>query len=127
MAWKRAGLARDRVTLIARHNGRACAAAVCELVEDGLHLFGLLDVVRLFAITPGGRATFTALLEASRDWYASRGKTGFAYFCETEDYAHATAADLVDLGTADMTVLAAELMPDQLEHAWEITAPKGDS
>jgi hypothetical protein len=43
------------------------------------------------------------------------------YFCEHADPAHALATGLVDRGEVDLTVLSAELVPDQLEHAWEVT------
>ena len=57
--WSRAGLLRDRVLLVARRQQVVTAAAVCEVVEDGLHLYGLFDVVRLFVVRPGGHAELT--------------------------------------------------------------------
>lgn len=122
-AWRAAGLARERDVLIARRGGRVEAVAVLELAEDGVHLYALFDVVRLFAVTPGGAASFPWLLEAARRWYAARGKKTFVYFCE-DDPAPAVALGFADLGAADMTVLAAALLPEQLVHAWEITAPR---
>jgi len=122
--WRAAGLARERAMLVARRGDRAVAAAVLELAEDGIHLFALFDVVHLYAIEVGGATAFPTLLEAARGWYAARGKATFVYFCEEEAAAPELTAGLVDLGAADMTVLAAGLLPDQLEHAWEITAPR---
>jgi hypothetical protein len=33
-------------------------------------------------------------------------------------------AGMVDMGEADMTILAAELLPELLEHLCEVTAPR---
>lgn len=120
--WRTAGLERQRATLVARRGGVATAAAVCELATEGAHLFGLLDVVRLFALEPGGEADFADLLQGARAWFREHGKRRFAYFAESADLAHARG--LVDLGGADLMVIAASVMPDQLEHAWEITFPR---
>jgi len=120
--WQRAGLERERAVLVARRGGVATAAAVCELATEGAHLFGLLDVVRLFALEPGGEGDFADLLQGARVWFREHGKYRFAYFAESADLTHARG--LVDLGGADLMVIAASVMPDQLEHAWEITFPR---
>jgi hypothetical protein len=125
--WKRAGLERDRGFLAARVDDKARGIAVCETAAAGLHLYGLFDVVRLYALDRCDDSVRIALLEAARTWYRERGKARLAYFCETPNFAHGTAADFDDMGEADMTILAAELMPEQLLHAWEITAPKDAS
>ncbi|MDF1561984.1 MAG: hypothetical protein P1V51_03010 [Deltaproteobacteria bacterium] len=119
--WGAARLQRERAILIARRQGLPRAAAVLEVVEAGAHLFGLFDLVRLFPLIEGGERHFQELLQAARDWYRIRGKHRFTYFCETRETAHATELGMKDLGEADLTVLSAELMPEQLEHAWEVT------
>ena len=118
-----AGLRRRRTILIARRGGRAMAAGVLEMADNGLHLFGLLDVVRLFALAEGGESLFGALLESARDWYRQLGKSRFVYFCESADRAHARNAGLDDLGGADLTLFPAELLPELLEHVHELTSP----
>jgi hypothetical protein len=125
-AWANSQLVRDRQVLVARRGGRPIAAAVLELAEDGLHLFGLYDTVRLFALGAPGEQGFTELLEGAREWYRQRGKEKYMYFMEGGDASHAAQAGLIDLGEATLVILAAELMADQIEHAWEITVPKED-
>lgn len=122
--WRRSGLARRRHITVARQNGVPLAAGVMDLVEDGVHLFGLLDVLRTFALAPGGEQAFGAVVEASRAWYREQGKGKFAYFVEHEDYEHAVRAGFKDLGEADLVVLGARYMPDQMQHLWEVMAPK---
>lgn len=123
-SWARVGMARRREIVVARRAGQAVAAGILELGEDGVHLFGLLDVVRTFALAPGGAEAFGAILEAAREWYRAAGKQKFAYFVEHEDLAHAERAGMLDLGGADLLVIGSDLMSDQLEHIWEITAPR---
>lgn len=122
--WRRAGLERDRQVIVARNDGQLRAAAVLELAEDGLHLYGLLDIVRLFELEPGGADLFPALLERSRSWYRERGKTKFVYFDEHMSDEHARQAGFADLGGASLTVIGRELIPDLLEHVLEVTAPR---
>lgn len=122
--WRAVGLVRRRHLLVARREGVAVAAGVLDLVEDGVHLFGLLDVLRTFSLVPGGEDAFGAIVEAARAWYRAHGKHKFAYFVEHEDWTHAERAGLKDLGAADLIVISARYMPDQLEHIWEITSPR---
>jgi len=123
-AWNAARLLREREVVVVRRDGEAIAAAILELAHEGVHLFGLFDVVRLWALAEGGEAAYPELIEAARAWYAERGKKHFVYFCEHPDPSHVVQTGLKDLGEADMTVLSADLIPDQLEHAWEITIPE---
>jgi hypothetical protein len=121
--WRRAGLERDRQVVVARSGGKMRAAAVLELAEDGLHLYGLLDIVRLFEIEPGGAALFPALLERARSWYRACGKKKFVYFDEQMTDNHAQTAGLTDLGKASLAIIGRDLIPDLLEHVHEVTAP----
>lgn len=122
--WAAAGFARDRRVLVASAGGRPIAAALLEAADDGLHLFRLLDVARLFALAEGGTAAFAALLHAARGFYREKRKEKFIYFVEGEDPEHARAAGLVDLGEADGVLLPWGLLPELLEHVYEVTAPR---
>jgi hypothetical protein len=124
-AWRGSRLERDRVILVARRRGRAVAAAVLELAADGLHLFGLLDLVRLYPLAPDGASAFDGLLDAAAAWFAARDKERFCVFVE-DDVAlrPETVAQARDLGEADMCILAARRVPDLLELIHELTAPR---
>jgi hypothetical protein len=123
-AWAGADLARERLTLVARRDGEPVAAAVLEDAEEGLHLFRLLDLARLYPLAPGGEAHFGALLQEARGWYARRGKRQFVCFLEGDQAREGLAPGMQDLGVADMTVLSADLLPDLLEHICEVTVPR---
>jgi hypothetical protein len=124
--WKKASLHRERDVLMAYDKGGSRTAAVVEMADDGLHLFGLMDVLRLFPLDgqPVSRETTWALLAAAREWYAARGKRTFCYFLEGDDVKPASDAGLIDLGGAFLTALRTELLPDLLEQVYHVTAPR---
>ncbi len=124
VAWQRAGLRRERGTLMATENDRPMAAAVLETADPGLHLFGLLDCVRFYALRPGGEMAYAALLEASRVWFAKRARTRFALLLEGGGVEPSALSGITDLGAADLTILSAALVPNLLEHVFEVTAPR---
>lgn len=121
--WKKAGLGRERAILVARRSGFMVAAAVCEFAEEGVHLYGLLDCVRLFALVPAARAVYPELLEAARAWYRSRGKKRFVYFVDADDDPQqALDEGFVDMGKAYTLVLPIDLLPELLERVYAVTA-----
>jgi hypothetical protein len=125
-AWGRAGLTRERQVLAARRDGKLVAAAILESADEGLHLFRLLDAVRLFTLAEGGERAFTPLLEAAREWYRARGRPAFVCYLE-EDRPSPPPGELprhADLGLADLCILPASHLPEQLEHIRHITAPR---
>lgn len=126
--WASVGLRRERVIHVARRGGRAIAAALLEDAEEGLHLFRLLDVVRPFPmvskLTEAAPAMDALISDASR-WYRERGKPSFCCFVENDDWlTPPMMATVEDMGLADMTILAAQLLPELLEHLIEVTAPR---
>lgn len=124
--FRAAGLERRRELLVARRNGRAYAGAVLDSVDDGLHLFGLLDAVRIFPMTVDGRLAFPALLDAVRAWYAAQGKARFTYFADDPEDPDAMAREgAEDLGLADMIIMPIELLPELLEHLFVLTTRRG--
>jgi hypothetical protein len=123
--WQTAGFTRDRRILVARDRGTATAAAVLEVASDGMHLFGLLDLVRVFPLLDGGEAFYPHLLEAAKAWFAAHGKSRYVCHLEPSSALPDDArAAMVDLGEADLTILAAHRLPELLEHLYEVTAPR---
>ncbi len=121
--WTRAGFARERTLFVAREHHRPLAMAVVESAQDALHLFGLLDGVRLFPLAVGAERAYSALLAAARGWYRERGKESFVVFFEGESFDAAFQPGLHDLGAANLMAFPRLLLPDFLEHLWAITAP----
>ncbi|MEO7328013.1 MAG: hypothetical protein ABI193_05510 [Minicystis sp.] len=122
--WERANLGRERHFLVAKASGRAVAAAVIETGETGTSLFHLFDSVRTFALAAGGEGAFTTLIEQARRWYRDRRKESFVYLCEHEDCAHADSIGMKNLGDGFLWIISAKLIPEFLEHIFELTQPK---
>jgi len=120
--WTRAGLMRERVVLVAHDINEPAAAGVFEATTDGVHLFGLLDSARLFPLKTGGDRAFPDLLAAARPWFSERQRSAFVYLAEDEVPQSINELAFRDMGTADATFTAAALLPDLLEHMWEVTA-----
>lgn len=120
--WRTAGLYRERRVLVACRRQVPVAAAVLESAEHGLHLFGLLDSIRLYPLAEGGETAYGTLLEAARTWFASLGRSRCALLHEGASFPELDTT--VDLGAAHLTMMSMELMPNLLEYVWERTAPK---
>jgi hypothetical protein len=124
--WGFAGLERRRTILVARRGGVPIAAAVLESAEEGSHLFRLLDLVRLFPLAAeADESAHAALLLAAREWFWRQGKAAFVAYLEDDLPLPARLASLAtDLGLADFAILAADLVPELLEHVVEVTTPR---
>jgi len=124
-AWNRAGLRRERHLLAARQGGKVVALAVLESADEGMHLFRLLDNVRLFGVAEGGEQTFPALIGAAQAWFGARSRDAFTCFIELDRPTPTPEAleGLVDMGQADFIALSSEYLTENLEHVHEITAP----
>lgn len=121
--WRERGFERSRKILIAAsRDGTPVAAAVVETAQEGLHLFGLLDSVRLFALRPDGVAHYEALLEASRAWFLERGKEHFVVLAEDDQQPLLSKRGPRNLGGASLIAISTELLPDFIEHLHLITA-----
>jgi hypothetical protein len=71
---------------------------------------------------PGGDTlAFASLMEACRTWYRSKGKESFVLFKENEEL-DTSPIELNDLGDGFFWVLSAMLLPEFLEHIYELTA-----
>jgi hypothetical protein len=122
--WQAAGLMRARHVLVVRGpSGWPVAGAVIDAVDDGIHLFGLLDMVRVYPLVEGGSAAYPALLTASQSWFRALGKQRFSYFADEEDDPLAAGRPgCSDLGSAFVTILPVTLLPELLEHVFTLTA-----
>jgi hypothetical protein len=109
---------------VASSYGVPCAWAVLEAAEEGLHLFGLFDCVRLYSLAPTGHHFFAPLLDYARHWYAQREKSSFTYLAEEDQALVWNPSGMTDLGAADLLSISTELMPDFLEYLSLITAPR---
>ncbi|MDP2304994.1 MAG: hypothetical protein Q8P18_03095 [Pseudomonadota bacterium] len=122
--WAKAGLTRERELLVVRNGTKVIAAATVESADVGLHLFKLLDVVRLYAVSVDGVHAFPALLDAAAAWYRARGRASFTCLLEEGTPACASRLSPRDLGAGALTVLSTNLLPSFLEHLYEVTAPR---
>lgn len=122
--WADAGLHRSRHLWVARRGAQRLAFALLESADDGLHLFRLLDTARLYALDEEGTQAFPALLDRARRWFAGQGKHRFICFIEPDQLGAVRGAHLRDLGEADAVLLPATLLPELLEHVYEVTAPR---
>jgi hypothetical protein len=123
-AWTRAGLMRAREMLVARENGRPVAAAVLEAGQPGLHLFRLLDVVRLYPLGARGLERLPDLLGVAASWYLKRGLGAFVLFDEHGIELDRVTGHAIDLGWADLSIMAHELVPELLEECLLAVAPR---
>jgi hypothetical protein len=120
--WNQAGFSRERAIFVARHGNALQAAAIVESGETGANLFRLVDSLRLVSLEPGGDGAFLVLMDAARAWFRERKKDAFAYFQEHEDAGPAEVSKLRDLGAGCLWVISAALLPEFLEHVFEVTS-----
>ena len=124
-SWSSNGLLRERTALIAtEEHTRIVALAVLDAVADGLHLYGMLDAVRLYELEPGGSRHFPELLYVASDWFHDLGKTSFVCFDENDHPEIIRTVGAKSLGTGLVTLLPRTETPGLLERLSELTAPK---
>jgi hypothetical protein len=125
--WARAGLYRERVIFAAGGiEGEAPTTfAVVEAAEKGLHIFGLLNCVRLYG--EANAAATDSLMREIRAWYRKRTFEKFVVLDEGGFCTHTAGA--VHMGWATCSIIDAKVFPDYLEHffEWLAWAPAGAS
>lgn len=121
--WNQAGFLRERAILIARRHGAPVAAAIVECGETGANLFRLVDSMRFIALAAGADTCFPTLIEEARRWFLARNKEAFVYFREDESHGPGEAPYLRDLGEGRLWVIAATLVPEFIEHVFDVTSP----
>ena len=119
--WNDAGLMRGRDIIVAARGGRIEAAAIVECAEAGLHLFGLLDVVRIIPLGSSAEEASSALLNRARHLFSQLKKSFFIYACEPDVPRERWPLGCVDLGLTHCTVISSELLPQFAQHIWELT------
>jgi hypothetical protein len=127
--WMNAGMEREREILIARRGGQPVCAAVFETGQAGSNMFRLLDSARIIPLAPPGRSqvAYLRMLDEGRRWFAARGRDMYLYLREDNDWSYAEAGKLHDVSDARFWCISAELIPEFLEHVYELTgqrAPK---
>ncbi len=119
--WSGFGLEREREILVARRNGVAVAAAVLEMGQQGINLYSLLDMARLFPLSDAGPSTYVALVDAARRWYAARHRRSFHFLCEDEGGQYVQEAGIHKGPDPYLWIISAKLIPDYLEHISEVS------
>jgi hypothetical protein len=119
--WARSGMERERDLLVAKKDGAIVAVGVVEAAQPGLHLFGLLDTLRMYALAPDGTLAFDGLLDAARAWFRQHNRRSFCYL-EEEGELDADGTDIKLMSRAMMTLLSTERLPEMLEHLHSETA-----
>lgn len=121
----RTQLGRDRVVFVVRERGVAMAAAVAEMASDGLHVFGLLDLVRLYPLAQGGESFYGELLAGCATWFDGKSKQSFCLHLEDgQELDQASLDAATDMGLADMVILSAERLPEFFEFLHTLTSPR---
>lgn len=112
--WASAGLERERAIFVAYRGDVRCAVAVVEVAEEGAHLYGLLDCLRMYPLRPGGEWAFMSLLQAAHGWFASRGRRSFTYLEEFPRTLPLAELGFRDLGGATLSLLSVDRVPELL-------------
>jgi hypothetical protein len=120
-AWEEASLRRGREIAVAEIDGRLVAAAVIEHGEDGVHLFGLFDLVRIVPIGSPSDEVTTALLQYARAFFARLGKDSFLLAGDPSIPPERWPTGAVDRTLVHCTVMSTSLLPELRAHLWELT------
>jgi hypothetical protein len=97
---------------------------VLECSENGVHLFGLLDVVRTLQFGSAQEAE-GHLLAHVRVLFQQLGKHHFIFAAEPDLPADLWPAGALDLGLTHCTVMNTRLLPQIADHVWELTTGSG--
>lgn len=123
--WQAVGLERERHLLVAREGAKPVAVAILEVGPPGTNPFGLLDSVRVFALSGRARQAYPALMDGARRWFADRGRDGFTFLAEESgDVEAAGLHDAAPDAKPFLWLIPADLASEFLEHLHEQTAPR---
>ena len=125
--WDDTSMVRGRDVIVAERDGSVIAAGIMECAEDGIHLFGLLDVLRIIPLGPWNGEAADVLVSYARRLFGHLDKRMFVYACDENITPEEWPDGAVDLGLTHCTVMStAELLPQFTEHAWELTMSSAD-
>ncbi len=122
--WQAAGLARERALFVAYEGHVRMALAVVELAEPFVHIYGLLDCVRMYSLRPGGERTFGMLLAQARAWYLAHGRQRLVYLEECKSGVSHERTGFRDLGCATLSLLSIDRVPELLERAADLASQR---
>jgi hypothetical protein len=122
--WNALGLERDRQIWVAYEGTQRCALAVAEVAEQGAHLYGLLDCVRMYPLRPRGERAFPQLLQSAQGWFAERGRQSFTYLEEYPDTLSREGLAVHDMGGATFTILSIDRMPELLQRTTDLASQR---
>ncbi len=122
-ACKAVGAKRDRFMMVLKSNGRTRAAIILDAAEEGLHLFGLLDLARLIVLEYVNDEEIMKLIGAASRWFETHDKKCFIFIDErcAPISKQLKQMGAVDLGGASCTIMHRSLIPDMLEHLATLT------
>ena len=115
--WEAAGLMRDRTILVAMRHGELRAAAICDVAQDGAHVFGLLDVAHTVSFTDDPEP-LQAVLHGAALWYRAHGKRHFIYAAREGEAVQGAR----DLGRTHATVTNTALLGELTVHVYRFTS-----
>ncbi|MEM9188570.1 MAG: hypothetical protein AAGF12_05315 [Myxococcota bacterium] len=119
--WGKTHCIRRRAMFVAHDGSVVRAAAICDAAEEGLHLFGILDALRIYPMTAPSPEVTLALLDAAESWYAGLGKHRFVFLDESLGPIDLGPERAIDLGLADATFMHCNLVPELLEFVNHVT------
>ncbi len=122
--WNAAGLARERHVLVAMDGETRVAMAVLELAEPGVHLYGLLDCLRLYPLRPSGARAFPQLLARAHHWFHAHGRDQFAYMEEWPGSLPVFDLGFRDLGGATLTMLSIDRLPELMQRVADLSSQR---
>jgi PilZ domain len=115
--WSEHGLTRGRELWVAERAGAPVAWAVVEWASEGMHVFRLLDSVRVFYAGPPDPDAGNALLDTARTRFHALGKPSFSFFEVPE---HPLVPERArELGMADVFCVHRDVLPEFAEHVME--------
>jgi hypothetical protein len=120
--WHDRGMARKRALFVACEGQTRVALSVLELAELGVHIYGLLDCLRMYPLRPGGERAFGMLLGQARTWFAREGRQHFVYLEEFASNVSRKKPGLRDLGGATLSLLSTTRVPELLERAADLAS-----
>ena len=120
--WREAGLQRRREMFVAHVDGVRSALAVAEVAEPGVHLYGLMDCLRMYPLRSGGELCFGALLAEAKQWFARQNRDRFAYLEEFPVDARELGTPFRDLGSATLTLLSVDRIPELLRRVSDLAS-----
>lgn len=117
--WQAHNLERDRAWFAIGKPGEECLVAVVESAPTGLHLYGLLDSLRVYAFRDVSAEELLAARQRAQAWFRARGKKRFVWQVEEDLMPHAFFEESrngqVDLGRAYGSIVRCEELPRLLD------------